>query len=112
MSQNRNKLIELFIGNMSNSAVHEILEKAIKEENIRNHYNKELSISLDIAKKYRKKINPVNTPLPDKDICYIKQKIIRNVMAELKLRVSKGYQNIDLGLIDSTVDKLLRKTGI
>ena len=32
MSQNRNKLIILFIGNVSNAIVHEILEKAINNK--------------------------------------------------------------------------------
>jgi len=70
MSQNRNKLIDLFVGNISNSVVHMILEKAIDEDNLRKHYDKidednlrkhydkEFSISLDIAKNYREKINP------------------------------------------------------
>lgn len=53
MSQNRNKLIELFIGNVSNNVVHRILEKAIDEENIRKRYDKEFSISLDLSGKLR-----------------------------------------------------------
>ena len=55
MSQNRNKLIDLFISNLANSVTHKVLEKATDEENIRNHYTKELSVSLDIAKRYREK---------------------------------------------------------
>ena len=60
MVQNRNKLMELFIGNISNAIVHEILGKAIDDDNIRNHYNIELKISVDKARSYREKINPVN----------------------------------------------------
>lgn len=41
MVQNRSKLIELFIGNISNAVVHKILGKAIDDDNVRNHYNKE-----------------------------------------------------------------------
>ena len=40
MAQNRNKLIGLLIGNISNAIVHEILGEAIDNENIRNHYNR------------------------------------------------------------------------
>jgi hypothetical protein len=32
MTKNRKKLIELFIGNLSNSVVHEILERAANEK--------------------------------------------------------------------------------
>lgn len=112
MDQNRNKLIDLFVGNISNSVIHMILGKAVEEDNIREHYNKELSISLDVAKKYRAKINPKNTPLPERDIGYIKQRIAKKVFAELRLRISKGYQNIDLELVEPTVDKLLSKTSV
>jgi len=112
MSQNRNKLIDLFIGNISNSAVHMILEKAIDEDNLRKHYDKEFSISLDIAKNYRKKINPKNTPFHGKEVKDIKNRIIKKVMAELNLRISKGYQNINLGLIGPTVNEILKKTKV
>lgn len=108
MPQNRNKLIGLFIGNISNAIVHQILEKAIDDDNIRNHYDKELKVSLDIAKIYREKINPINNTLPDKDISYIKDKIVKKVKLELQLRVSKGYENIDLNLVEITVEDLLK----
>ncbi|MBU1320935.1 MAG: hypothetical protein KKF46_01125 [Nanoarchaeota archaeon] len=112
MSQNKNKLINLFIGNISNSAVHTILEKAIEEENIRKHYDKESLLSFEVAKKYRNKINPKNTSLPEKDVKTIKAKIIIKVNAELRLRISKGYQNINLELVSPVIDKLLKKTKI
>lgn len=108
---NRNKAIDLFVGNISNSAVHRILEKAIDEENIRNHYGKEFSVSLDIAKRYRDNINPKDAP-PDKDIARIKEKIERKVSAELKLRISKGYKGISLELVETTVNELLKKTRV
>ena len=60
MVQNRNKLINLFIGNISNSIIHDILERAIKNEEISNRYEKELTTSFEIAKKYRNKINPLS----------------------------------------------------
>jgi len=112
MSQNRKKLIDLFIGNISNSVVHKILEEAIKEEIYRKRYIKEFSTSLDTAKRYREKINLINMPLPDKDIAYIKEKIIRKVKAELEQRISKGYQNIDIRLIEPIVDSILKKMDI
>ncbi len=40
MVQNRNKLIDLFIGNISNSIVHKILEKAIDNKEIASKYER------------------------------------------------------------------------
>ena len=68
MNQNRNKLIDLFVGNISNAVVHEILAKAIDVDNIRKHYDKEFGISFVKAKEYRDKINPTGDVFPDKDI--------------------------------------------
>tara|TARA_Y100000310_G_C20497890_1_gene722460 strand:- start:165 stop:506 length:342 start_codon:yes stop_codon:yes gene_type:complete len=112
MSQNRNKLINLFIGNISNSIVHQILEKAVDNDELSNNYNKELLNSLNIAKKYREKINPVHSQLPDKDILYIKTKITNRVRSELLMRISRGYENIDLELVEGLVDKALKVTYI
>jgi len=112
MSQNRNKLIELFIGNMSNAIVHDILEKAIDKQEIAGKYRKELITSFEIAKRYREKINPVNMPLPYKDVFYIRNKIINKVKVELKLRISKGYENINLELIEEKVNKKLKEMVI
>jgi hypothetical protein len=109
MVQNRNKLIELFVSNLANSIVHEILERAIDKEEIADKYRKEIKNSFKIAKNYRNKINPVNFPLPAKDFLYIEDKIKRKVNAELKLRISKGYQNIDLNLVDLEVEKYLKQ---
>ncbi len=67
MPQNRNKLIELFIGNISNAIVHEILEKAITQEELIEKYDKELLASLSLAKRYREKINPIDKSFPHKD---------------------------------------------
>jgi len=79
MAQNRKRLIDLFIGNISNSVIHKILEKAINNEEIINKYIKEQNISLEIAKKYREKINSTKTILPNKDVDYIRIKIINRV---------------------------------
>jgi hypothetical protein len=112
MVQNRNKLIELFIGNITNSIVHEILEKAIFQDELIRKYDKELLNSLAIAKKYREKINPKNLPLPFREVNYIKNKIINKIKTELLLRISKGYTNIDLNLIEQSTDKYLKETNI
>lgn len=111
MSQNRNKIIDIFVGNISNCIVHKILEKAIDEENIRKHYDREFLTSLEVAKRYREKINPRGI-LPDKDISEIKEKIRNKVDKELRLRVSKGYKNINLGLVEEIIDEILIKMKV
>ena len=112
MTQNRNKLIELFIGNISNSIAHEVLERAVIKDFMADKYRKELIVSMDLAKKYREKINPLNEPLPEKDINYIKNKIINRVKSELNLRISKGYKNIDLYITEELVLKALSNLNI
>ena len=112
MVQNRNKLIDLFIGNLSNSIVHEILEKAVNDEELSHRYNKELTTSFDIAKKYREKINPTNASLPDKDIEHIKNRITNKVGAELMVRISKGYEGIKLDLAEELIDNSLKDMGV
>ncbi|MEK6855323.1 MAG: hypothetical protein AABX73_03825 [Nanoarchaeota archaeon] len=112
MAQNRNKLIELFIGNISNAIAHKILERAATKEILADKYRKELVNSFEIAKRYREKINPSNRLIPDKDAVYIKEKVIARVKAELMTRISKGYENIDLELIDTLTNKTLKDTKI
>ena len=112
MVQNRNKLVELFIANLSNAIIHKILEKAINIKEIASKYNKEIKNSWQIAQYYRKKINPINTPFLIKDIEEVKRKIKNWVLAELKLRIKRGYENIDLTLIDSIIDEDLREMGV
>ena len=107
MTQNRNKLIDLFIGNIANAVLHKILEQAVDDEVLRKYYDKELLNSVKIAKKYREKINPSHKALPEKDIEYIKSKVINKVNSELKLRIEKGYKNINLDLAEGIVDKIL-----
>ena len=55
--------------------MHSIIESAINNEALSERYKKEIATSLDAAKKYREKINPVESSLPPKDIGYIKNKI-------------------------------------
>ncbi len=112
MVQNRKKIIELFVGNISNAIVHDILEKAIDDEEISNKYQKEINISFNKAKEYREKINPKYSPLPEKDIEHIKSQIRNKVISKLNQRISQKYENIDLNLIEELIDKSLRNTNI
>ena len=107
MVHNRNKLIKLMIGNLANAIVHKILEKAIEDDIHRNHYNKEFTNSIEIAKKYRLFINPIERPLPEKDVEDIKQQLYQKVYNELNLRISKGYVGINLELINEFIDVYL-----
>lgn len=107
MAQNRNNLISLFIGNIANAILHKILEQAVDDELLREYYDKELLNSVEIARIYRGKINPINRPLPEKDIEYIRGKVINKVNSELKLRIEKGYKNINLGLVEHIIDGML-----
>ena len=68
--------------------------------------------TIEIAKRYREKINPIDSSFPEKDIDYIKNKIRNKVKAELLIRISKGYENIDLELIEEIIEKYLRKLKI
>lgn len=112
MAQNRNRLIKRFTGNLSNSIIHEILEKAINDEDIRKKYDKESTISLKIAMKYRKKINPTGTSLPEKDVKYIREDVVKKVRSELRSRIAKGYLNIDISSVDKIVDKFLKNLKV
>ena len=109
---NRNKLLELFISNLSNVVVHRVLEKAIDRLEIANKYNKEVINSYDIAKRYREKINPSDKSLPIQDTNRVRTKIINKVKSELNQRISRGYTNIDLSLIEQLVDELLKELMI
>ena len=112
MVQNRNKLIKLFIGNISNAIIHEVLEKAINDSEISDRYQKEINVSFNNAKEYREKINPKDSPLPEKDIKHIKNQIRNNVTNKLKQRISQGYENINLDLIEGLIDKFLKNTNM
>ena len=110
MEVNRKKLINLFIENISNAILHRILEKAVEDDVIRRYYDKEFLNSFEIAKKYREKINPVDDKLPDSS--EIKGVIIKKVNNELKIRISKGYKNIDLSLVESAANTILSELKI
>ena len=113
MTQNRNKLIDLFIGNLSNAILHKILEKAILSSipEIAQRYNKEVINSWQIALNYRQKINPQMT-FPLKDIFYIKEKLSNRIRSELSLRIFKGYKNINLELVDKEINDSLKQMRV
>jgi len=50
--------------------------------------------------------------LPNKDVDYIRIKIINKVKVELMLRISSGYKNINLDLIEDIVDNVLKNLKI
>lgn len=112
MSHNRNKLITLLIGNLTNAVVHQVLEKSVREEILRKHYDKESLHSLEIAKRYREQINPIQRALPDTNVETIKEEILKRSRKELLLRISKGYQGIELEALESIVEKLLEELKI
>ena len=109
---NRNKLLTLFVSNLANVIVHRVLEKAIDKPEIAKVYTKEVQNSFEIAKRYREKINPTDKVLPQHDIEGLRQKIISRVKAELNLRITKGYKNINLSLVEGFVDDSLKELGV
>lgn len=90
MAQNRNQLVDIFIGNLANAIVHTILENSIDKEELISKYRNEVLNSYDIAKRYRERINPINKPFPIKDLEYVKEKLKNRVNGELRLRIDKG----------------------
>ena len=65
-----------------------------------------------VARKYREKINPIDKPLPLKDLNDIKVKIIKKVNIELNLRIKKGYTNLDLKNVEMKTKILLKKLNV
>ncbi len=110
--QNRNKLIEKLIGNLANAIVHMLLEKASENEELAKGYRKESEESLNQAEQYRNKINPISSPLQEKDIEYIKNKLINKVKAKLLTRIEDGYKNISLNLVEKLVENKLKEMNI
>lgn len=112
MTQNKNLLIQLFVGNIYNAIVHKILEKAIDKEEIKEKYNKELKSSFAKAEIYRTKINPVDSTFPANDAEEIRKMIINRVNRELRNRELRGYKNIDFSLVEILVDDYFKKLNI
>jgi len=111
MSQNRPDLIKRFVGVASNTIVHKILVKTELEEEIRQYYTKEIGRDVEIALKYRNKINPIDKTLPQKDIEEIRIKILSKVNSELSKRKEKGY-NIDFSLARGEIDSFLKDSKV
>ncbi len=111
MSQNRPDIIKRFIGVASNIITHKVLIKAELEKDLRNYYTKEIERDIDIALKYRNKINPVNRMLPQRDSKEIKENILLKVKAELQKRVDKGYK-VNLSKIDEEIDNFLKEQNV
>lgn len=109
MPQNKAKLIELMAGNLANAVLHKILEQAVDNADITSKYLKEIDNSWEVAKRYRERINPVDRPLPERELKEIKEKIIHKVKAELQIRMAHGYGNLDLENVEKTVEEMLRK---
>ncbi|MBS3079364.1 hypothetical protein J4218_04535 [Candidatus Pacearchaeota archaeon] len=112
MAQNRNQLIQLFVGNIYNAIVHSILEKAIDKEEIKEKYDKELKSSFAKAEIYRAKINPINNAFPTNDAEELRKIIINRVNRELKNRELRGYKNIDFSLVEILVEDYFKKLNI
>jgi hypothetical protein len=96
MVQNRNKIIGHLAGNLTTAVVHKVLEDAASDENLKKYYASEASNSIEKARGYRKRINPVDEPLPEKDAVEIRERVIRGTAAgvaekmliELKIVIS------------------------
>ncbi|MBI2656756.1 hypothetical protein HYX03_03385 [Candidatus Woesearchaeota archaeon] len=110
MALNRKKLIDLFTGNISNAVLHIILERAVEDEIIRKYYDKEFLNSFEIAKKYREKINPTDRRIPE--AAEMKERVMKKVNNELKTRISKGYKNIDLSIVESAAESILSQLKV
>lgn len=109
---NRNKLVSLFISNLSNAIVHKVLENSIDRKELVQYYHKEIQNSLSIAAKYREKINPLDRLFPDPESQEVREEVIQRARSELTLRISKGYTNIDLSLVEIFVDELLKDLNV
>ena len=109
---NKNKTVNLFVSNLTNVIVHKVLERAIDKPEIVSVYVKEAKNSLEIAKKYREKINPLDKALPTESSKGIKDSLITKVTSELNARIRRGYTNIDLSLVEIFVDDYLRELGV
>jgi uncharacterized Fe-S cluster-containing MiaB family protein len=88
------------------------LEKSINKPELTSKYRNESLNSLNIAIGYRKKLNPINRVLIESDVEYIRNEIITRVKNELSLRILKGYQGIDLSLIEGEVNNVLKMMNI
>ena len=112
MTQNRNRQIKKLIGNLANVVVHAILLQATDDEDIKGWYKHEINNSLDIAKRCRATINPIDRIFSCNGQDIIRTSVTREVVAVLKLREQKNYKNINFQKIGPTIEKYFKETNI
>ncbi|MBI4139393.1 hypothetical protein HY483_00340 [Candidatus Woesearchaeota archaeon] len=112
MSQNRNKIIDIFVGNTVNAIVHVILQQSISDEDVSKKYLEEVRTSLKSAKKYREKVNPINTVFQRIEAENLKIIIQRKVEKKLHKRIAKGYKDIAIGTVEENVVKILQELKV
>ncbi len=110
MTQNRNKILDLMTGSLSNAIVHSILELSCDETALKAKYKKEAFNSFQIALEFRNRINPLFRPLPQRPLIEIK--VTRRVEAELNNRIRKGYIGVDVTIIKAQVEKYFQELRI
>ncbi|MAE13429.1 hypothetical protein CMO92_02590 [Candidatus Woesearchaeota archaeon] len=112
MVQNRKKLIQLLIGNLSNYVVHAVLAEAIEDDGIMERYRKEGLTSFRLAEGYRERIHPKREVFSGKDVVHIRVCVGQRTRNELRKRICRGYEGIDLGLVEVYVERALVLIGI
>lgn len=110
MTQNRNKVLSLMTGSLSNAIVHSILELSCDETALKEKYKKEASDSFQIALKFRNRINPLFRLLPQRSLIEIR--VARRVEAELNNRIKRGYVGVDMTLVRTQIEEYFRELRI
>lgn len=103
MTQSRRKLLEVLASHLATAVVHRILEKAIDSPEIASRYRKETLNALEVAKKYRERLNPKMGALPEQEMELLRNRVVRKVKAALQVRISKGYTGIRYESIEDEV---------
>jgi uncharacterized Zn finger protein len=112
MTRNRNRTVKKFIGMLSSVVVHDVLLQRTIDKNLRDWYEKEIENNLNLANRARIIINPVYRPLPCRDQDLIRTNMLRRATATLKNREQKDYKNIDISLVEPTIEKYLKETNV
>ncbi len=108
----RNKNISKMISNLANAVVHQILEKAIDKDEVKEYYKKEIKNSWELSKNIRNEINPIDRIFNINEVNEILRKLKNKINSELNLRINKGYEDIDLSLVDIYVINSLKELKI
>lgn len=111
MTQNRNKLLSHFIGHAVTTIVHRILAQATLDVSLKEKYSKEIENSLSTSVFYREKINPSHQ-FQASEAYDVRSQIIQRVHSELLRRIGLGYKNVNLSLVESFIDTLLKEMNI